>query len=234
MSGNALINAARELKGRLIQVSANLLGKNPNVVDLVDGFAFSSENPEKKISYDQIVKEFYARRLMPSSFGWYIAPDSSFDKDTGQGNAYFVYSYCTNIAEVEVDMQTGEIRVEKIVAAHDMGKAINPQQVEGQIQGGTLQGIGYAVMEEIRHDSKGKMLNNAFSTYIIPTVMDSPVIEPIIIEHQYTEGPFGAKGFGEVPLMGIAPAIANAVFNATGKRIRQIPIKPEKLVDLEK
>ena len=131
-------------------------------------------------------------------------------------------------------MQTGEIKVEKIVSAHDMGKAINPQQVEGQIQGGTLQGIGYAIMEEIRHDSKGKMLNNAFSTYIIPTVMDSPIIEPIIIEHQYTEGPFGAKGFGELPLMGIAPAVANAVFNATGKRIRQIPIKPEKLVDLDK
>ncbi len=131
-------------------------------------------------------------------------------------------------------MQTGEIKVEKIVSAHDMGKAINPQQVEGQIQGGTLQGIGYAIMEEIRHDSKGKMLNTAFSTYIIPTVMDSPIIEPIIIEHQYTEGPFGAKGFGELPLMGIAPAVANAVFNATGKRIRQIPIKPEKLVDLDK
>ena len=232
MSGNALSAAAKELKPRLIEAAAGLLGAKPEEVDLVEGVAFVKTAREtKRVAYADIVKEFYLRRLQPSAFGWYIAPDSTFDKETGQGNAYFTYSYATNVAEVEVDMQTGEVRVLRIVAAHDMGRAINPQQVEGQIEDGTLQGVGYATMEEIRHDAQGRMLNNAFATYILPTTEDAPEIEPIIVEHGYSEGPYGAKGFGEVPLMGIAPAVANAVFNATGRRIRIMPIKPEKLID---
>jgi len=233
MSGNALINAAKDLKTRLLQIAADLLAvAKPEDCGLIDGFAFSRSSPErKKIAFADLVKEMYQRRIMPSSFGWYVAPDTSYDKDTGQGDAYFVYSFCTNVAEVEVDVETGEIRVERITSAHDIGKAVNPQQVEGQIEGGTLQGLGYCLMEEIKHDSSGKMLNNAFATYILPTTEDSPELVPIIVEHPYSEGPYGAKGFGEVPLMGIAPAIANAVFNATGKRVRILPIKPEKLVD---
>ncbi|NCB40644.1 MAG: xanthine dehydrogenase family protein molybdopterin-binding subunit, partial [Erysipelotrichia bacterium] len=110
----------------------------------------------------------------------------------------------------------------------------NPQQVEGQIEGGTLQGVGYATTEEIRHDANGRMLNNAFATYILPTTEDTPEIEPIIVEHPYDRGPYGAKGFGEVPLMGVAPAIANAIFNATGVRLRKLPIKPENILGLDK
>lgn len=235
MSGNALVSAAEDLRSRLLPLIADMLGEKTENVDLVDGIAFVRSNPPakggKQIPYGELIAEFYKRRLMPSAFGWFIAPDTTFDKSNGQGDAYFVYSYATNVAEVEVDMETGEVKVERITAAHDMGKAINPQQVEGQIEGGTLQGVGYCTMEEIRHDQNGKMLNNAFATYILPTFVDAPEIVPIIIEHAYDKGPYGAKGFGEVPLMGVAPAIANAVYNATGKRLRSIPIKPEKLVE---
>jgi len=233
MSGNALMAAAKELRPRLLDAAAGLLGASgTDVVELVEGAAFIKGRPQdKRIAYTDVVKELYHRRLQPSAFGWYIAPDSTFDKETGQGNAYFTYSYATNVAEVEVDMQTGQLRVLKITSSHDMGRAINPQLVEGQIEGGTLQGVGYATMEEIRHDAQGRMLNNAFATYILPTTEDAPEIDPIIVEHGYSEGPYGAKGFGEVPLMGIAPAVANAVFNATGRRIRIMPIKPEKLID---
>ncbi len=231
MSGNALVAAAQDLRSRLLPLAAELLGRQPKEVELRDGEAFTVADPYgKRIPYQQLVAEMYKRRLMPSAFGWYIAPDTSFDNATGQGNAYFVYSFATNVAEVEVDTETGEVRVTKITTAHEMGKAINPQQVEGQIEGGTLQGVGYATTEEIRHDASGKMLNDAFATYILPTTLDAPDIQPIICEHPYREGPYGAKGFGEVPLMGVAPAIANAVFNAVGKRIRVMPIKPEKLV----
>ncbi len=235
MSGNSLMLAAAELRPRLLQVATDMLGAaNAEEVELIDGYAFLKKSPEgKKIDFKELAEKLYAYRLMPSSFGWFIAPDSSYDKDTGQGNAYFVYSYCTNIAEVEVDMETGEYKVLRITSAHDMGKAINPQQVEGQIEGGTLQGLGYATMEEIRHDSEGRMLNNAFATYILPTTEDCPELDPIIVEHAYDKGPYGAKGFGEVPLMGIAPAIANAIYNATGVRIRKLPIKPEKILGLE-
>lgn len=235
MSGNSLMNAAKELKPRLLEVAADMLeAKTIEDVDIVDGFAFiKSDNKGKKIDFKKLAEGLYSKRLMPSSFGWFIAPDSSYDKDTGQGNAYFVYSYCTNVAEVEVDMETGEFKVSTITSAHDMGKAINPQQVEGQIEGGTLQGVGYATMEEIRHDEKGKMLNDALATYILPTTEDNPVINPVIVEHPYSKGPYGAKGFGEVPLMGVAPAISNAIYNATGKRIRKLPVKPEKILGLE-
>lgn len=235
MSGNSLMVAAAELRPRLLHVAKDMLGAaREEDVELVDGWAFSKKNANgQKIHFKELAEKLYAYRLMPSAFGWYIAPDSSYDKETGQGNAYFVYSYCTNVAEVEVDMETGEFQVKRLTCAHDMGKAINPQQVEGQIEGGTLQGMGYATMEEIRHDANGRMLNNAFATYILPTTEDTPIIDPIIVEHAYDRGPFGAKGFGEVPLMGIAPAIANAVFNATGKRIRILPIKPEKILGLD-
>lgn len=235
MSGNSLMLAAAELRPRLLQVAADMLGAaTTNEVELIDGFAFLLKEPAgRKIGFKELAEKLYAYRLMPSAFGWFIAPDSSYDKDTGQGNAYFVYSYCTNIAEVEVDMETGEFKVTRITSAHDMGKAINPQQVEGQIEGGTLQGLGYATMEEIRHDNQGRMMNNAFATYILPTTEDTPEIDPIIVEHAYDKGPYGAKGFGEVPLMGIAPAIANAVYNATGVRIRKLPIKPEKILGLD-
>jgi CO/xanthine dehydrogenase Mo-binding subunit len=235
MSGNSLMLAAAELRPRLLQVAADMLAaKSAAEVELIDGEAFIRNNPQgQRIGFRELAEKLYACRLMPSAFGWCIAPDSSYDKETGQGNAYFVYSYCTNIAEVEVDMETGEFKVTRITSAHDMGKAINPQQVEGQIEGGTLQGLGYATMEEIRHDSRGKMLNNAFATYIPPTTEDCPELDPVIVEHAYDKGPYGAKGFGEVPLMGIAPAIANAIYNATGIRIRKLPIKPEKILGLD-
>ena len=235
MSGNSLMLAAAELRPRLLQVAADMLGATSTAdVELIDGNAFLKSDPAaKQIGFKELAAKLYAYRLMPSAFGWFIAPESSYDKETGQGNAYFVYSYCTNIAEVEVDMETGEYKVLRITSAHDMGKAINPQQVEGQIEGGTLQGLGYATMEEIRHDANGRMLNNAFATYILPTTEDTPEIDPIIVEHPYDRGPYGAKGFGEVPLMGIAPAIANAIYNATGVRIRKLPVKPEKILNLE-
>lgn len=235
MSGNSLMLAAAELRPRLLQVATDMLGaRSADEVELIDGVAFLRTDPQgRQIGFKELAEKLYAYRLMPSAFGWFIAPDSSYDQKTGQGNAYFVYSYCTNIAEVEVDMETGEFKVTRITSAHDMGKAINPQQVEGQIEGGTLQGLGYATMEEIRHDANGKMLNNAFATYILPTTEDTPELEPIIVEHAYDKGPYGAKGFGEVPLMGIAPAIANAIYNATGVRIRKLPIKPEKILGLD-
>ncbi len=236
MSGNSLMLAAEQLKPRLLQVAADMLGApGTDAVEIIDGKAFLKAEPTgKQIGFRELAAKLYAYRLMPSAFGWFIAPDSSYDDKTGQGNAYFVYSYCTNIAEVEVDMETGEYKVTRITSAHDMGKAINPQQVEGQIEGGTLQGMGYAVMEEIRHDANGRMLNNAFATYILPTTEDTPELDPIIVEHAYDRGPYGAKGFGEVPLMGIAPAIANAIYNATGIRIRKLPIKPENILGLDK
>lgn len=235
MSGNSLMLAAKQLRPSLLTVAAELLkATSPEKVEVKGGEAYiKDEKNGERIPFKKLCEKLYDDRLMPSAFGWFKAPESDYDPANGQGNAYFVYSYCTNIAEVEVDMDTGEYRVERITSAHDMGKAINPQQVEGQIEGGTMQGMGYGTTEEIRHDANGRMLNNAFATYILPTFMDAPELQPIIVEHPYDKGPYGAKGFGEVPLMGVAPAIVNAIQNATGKRIRSIPVKPEKILGLD-
>lgn len=236
MSGNSIMLAAKELRPRLLEAAGMLLGVPADKVELINGVAWEKDGiNSKKFSFTEVVNKLYAERLQPIAYGWFKAPENFRDPVTGQGTAYYVYSYCTNIAEVEVDMETGMYKVTKITSAHDMGKAINPQQVEGQIEGGTLQGVGYGTSEEITHDPKtGRMLNSSFSTYILPTAVDAPEIDPIIVEHPYDKGPYGAKGFGEVPLMCVAPAVANAIYNATGVRVRDIPVKPEKILGLDK
>ncbi len=236
MSGNSLMLAAKELRPNILESAAILFGVTADEVEVADGKAFLKKDPNgKTFTFPEVCMNLYLERLKPCAYGWFKAPTTDFDfNETGQGDAYFCYSFCTNIAEVEVDMDTGTYKVTRITMAHDMGKAINPQQVEGQIEGGTLQGMGYGTTEEIRHDANGKMLNSSFSTYILPTILDAPELNPIIVEHPYDKGPYGAKGLGEVPLMGVAPAVVNAIYNATGKRIRSIPAKPEKILGLDK
>lgn len=158
------------------------------------------------------------------------APSIHWDDSTYRGDAYAAYSWGCDVAEVEVDMETFEIKVERMYMAQDVGRAINPQMVEGQIEGGTLQALGWALMEDNRYD-RGKLLNNRFQTYIIPTVLDAPEFETVILEHPFSHGPMGAKGLGELPMDGGAPAIINAIANATGIRISELPATPEKLYE---
>jgi xanthine dehydrogenase molybdenum-binding subunit len=134
-----------------------------------------------------------------------------------------------HFAEVEVDTETGQVKVIRVAAAHDVGKAINPVIVEGQIEGGVLQGVGYAVSEEIVHDAKGRPLHNSLHKYLLPTAEDIPEIDAIIVEASDPSGPFGAKGVGETGLVPTAGAIANAVYNATGVRFYEIPMTEEKV-----
>ena len=225
MSGRAAQNAAKILKERLISVASDLLSTEKEDIYIKDNFVFLN-GKKTEITFQKLIDECAIRRISLSSAGWHHPPHLKFDWETGLGDAYNVYAYATNIAEVEVNKKTGEVKVIRIIAAHDVGKAVNPQMVEGQIQGGTLQGIGYALTENIIRE-KGKILNPNFSTYIIPTTLDTPEIIPVIVEDPYPDGPFGAKGFGEQPLMGIAPAVANAVCDALDISINELPITPE-------
>jgi len=206
--------------------AACMLGQMTPEIAFEDGLAMCGD---RKIPLLDIIKSCVAKRRPLSAEGWHISPPTSFDSDTGQGDAYVTYAYASNLAKVKVDRETGEVTVLKIWSAHDVGKAINPALAEGQIEGGTLQGVGFALMEEMKTDDKGRIINPEFSTYIIPTAKDQPEIVPIIVEHPYPDGPYGAKGFGEQPLMGIAPAIANAVQDAVGVRIRDLPLTAEKI-----
>ena len=132
----------------------------------------------------------------------------------------------------EVDEVTGKVTVLRVFSAHDVGRAINPVSCEGQIQGGFVQGMGYALTEEMVWDDDGRLANPSFADYKVPGIKDSPaIITPILIEEPEPSHPFGAKGVGEISLVGAAPAIANAVANATGARLRRIPMTPERVLD---
>jgi CO/xanthine dehydrogenase Mo-binding subunit len=226
MSGNALKDACIKVKSVLIQESAELLKCAESEINIDDRIVSAHST---SISLLDIIKSCFAKRKPLSAEGWYITPSTSFDEKTGQGDAYVTYAWATNLVKLKVDRETGEVTVLKIWSAHDVGKAINPALVEGQIQGGVVQGLGFALMEDMSVDSKGAIINPDLSTYIIPTAMDQPEIIPLIVEEPFPDGPYGAKGFGEQPLMGIAPAIANAIYDAVGVRLKELPLTPEKI-----
>jgi CO/xanthine dehydrogenase Mo-binding subunit len=158
-------------------------------------------------------------------------PDLHWDDQRYQGDAYGTYAWAAYVAEVSVDTRTAEVRVEDFVAVQEVGKVINPVLAAGQIEGGVAQGIGFALYENVVWQ-EGRMVNGQMTNYIMPTSMDVPPIRVFFEENPYARGPAGAKGIGELPLDGTAPAVANAIANATGADIRRIPITPEALLEI--
>jgi CO/xanthine dehydrogenase Mo-binding subunit len=160
----------------------------------------------------------------------YIQPVTiHWDDQTYRGDAYPVYAWACTVADVEVDTDTGEVRVTDLVTAVDCGKAIHPVMAEGQIEGGSLQAVGWATIEEIKMRD-GRYLNDRLATYLIPTALDAPRIRTILVENPYSRGPFGAKGIGELPMDGPAPAVIAAIHDATGVWIDEVPATPEKVL----
>ena len=162
--------------------------------------------------------------------GYVVTCEETFDPpitaldENGQGNPYAIYGFGAHMAEIEVDVELGTVRVLKVTAAHDVGKAINPTLIEGQIEGGVAQGIGMALMEEF-FPGKGENLHD----YLIPSAGDVPEVESILIEDPSSVGPFGAKGIGEQAVIPTAPAILNAIYDAVGVRIRKVPATPDRV-----
>ena len=160
----------------------------------------------------------------------YAKPDwIQWDDDRYVGDAYPVFSYGALTAEVEVDLDTGETKVTNVVTAQDIGRAIHPVLAAGQIEGGTLQGLGWALTEEVRWKD-GRVWNHQLTNYIIPTSADAPPIRTIVVENPYSGGPQGAKGVGELPMDVPAPAVIAAIAHATGKRLDEIPATPERVL----
>ncbi len=229
LGGNAVKNAAHQLKETLVEIVAaefkvvadNIIFKNENLYD--------KDKNRKIISFDEAVNLANQKRIFLSAYGWYKAPDISWNEEVGQGKPYFTYVYGCQVAEVEVDTATGQIEVLKMTAAHDVGKAINPACLKGQIYGGVMMGLGYGIMEELETE-KGYIENTNFDEYLIPTIKDMPEIVPIIVENPDPNGPYGAKSIGEPTLELGAVAIANAVAHATGKRIRNLPLNLERVL----
>jgi len=158
-----------------------------------------------------------------------LPPHIRWDEKTHTGDAYAAFSWGCTVAEVEVDPDICEVRVPKITTVVEIGRAVNPTLALGQIEGGTLQGLGYALCEEVGVRRDGHLLRDRLQTYILPTTLDAPQIVARIIEIPYSGGPGGAKGLGELPVHGAAPAVANALEHALGVRLRDLPLTPEKI-----
>jgi CO/xanthine dehydrogenase Mo-binding subunit len=160
----------------------------------------------------------------------YIQPDSiHWDESSYRGDAYPVYAWSCTIVDVDVDLATGEVRVTDLVTAVDCGKALHPAMAEGQIEGGSLQAVGWATIEEIKMKDGGYQ-NDRLATYLIPTTLDAPRIKTILVENPYSRGPLGAKGIGELPMDGPAPAIVAAIHDAIGVWLDEVPATPEKVL----
>jgi CO/xanthine dehydrogenase Mo-binding subunit len=222
ISGNAVKEAAEKLADVLLTEAADVLKRPKASLVLKEGFAMDKGDPQKKVPLPKLAHRAHVRGR-PLTWQGHFDPDTTpLDAETGQGNPYATYAYACHLALAAVDPGTGEVRVSKVVAAHDVGKAIHPQSVEAQIHGGVIMGLGFALMEKYKPGKTSSMAD-----YPIPTSVDIPEIITIIIEDEEPTGPFGAKGVGEPALIPTAPAILNAVADALGERIYRLPANPE-------
>jgi len=230
VAGNAALGAARKIREQILEAAGKILDEDPADLDIKDGMVFSTKNKEKSTPLGKALRKIHytlgGKMLMAEYF--YDPANENFDKEF-KGNLSVSYAYGAHGVEVEVDRETGKVKILNYVAAHDVGKAINPLLLEGQIYGGGLQGIGYALGEKMVYQN-GRLMNGNFLDYKIPTAKDVPPIQPVIVETDEKDGPFGAKGIGEPGLVPTAPAIANAIYDAIGVRIKDLPITPEKIL----
>lgn len=230
IGGNAAFKAAEQLKSRLVPLVGELLKVTEENVVIADGVAFDRHNPSVSVIWDILVAEAYRRGVKLKEEGFFMAPAAPWDPEVGQGTPYLQYTWGALVAEVEVDTDTGYYNVVGIHAAYDVGKAVNPGGVLGQIYGGTVQGLGYAMMEELLHKD-GFVVNPNLGDYYIPTSMDIPSeFKAFIVEVPGPLGPFGAKIIAEPPIVLPAPAVRNAVLNATGVSVDDLPVTSEKVL----
>lgn len=224
LSGNAVKLAAEDLIQKLLEEASSHLKVPLSEIDHEKG-KFKGEG--KAVSIKELAKGLHRRGRILVGEGRFDPAITMLDKKTGQGVPYATYTFGTCYAEVEVDIRTGEVSVEHVIAAADVGKAINPSSVAGQIIGGVAMGIGHALMEEFE---PGK--TKSLADYLYPTSMDVPPVEVIIVEDPEPSGPYGAKGVGEPPLIPVAPAIISAINQALGVKITDLPAKLERVMKM--
>lgn len=230
--GNAARRAALEVKRQLLQRAAEKLEANPEDLEAADRRICVKGSPERGISLAELAQASHRSGDGPIlGSGSFIPKPPAFDAASFQGGvmgASIAPTYVTEVAEVEVDPETGRVGVRALSAAQDVGFAINLDGVEGQIEGGAAMGLGYALTEDYLF-ADGRVLNANLLDYKLPTAPDVPQIASRLVQVSASEGPFGAKGVGEPPIIPTAPAIANAIYDAVGVRIKELPITAEKV-----
>lgn len=233
LMGNAVMDGCNILKDRFLTYAAPIMQADKRNMDIQDDMVFIKGRPESALPFGSIIAKAFANQVPLAAVGsWY--PPMVYPNATNQGDKMHAYAFGAHAVEIEVDVETGVITVKRSILACDVGKAINPMTVEGQMEGGMAQAIGWSIMEE-EFMKNGRMKNHSYHDFLIPTSLDLPKMETIIVEFPNKLGPYGAKGIGEPPLIGAAPAIRNAFYAATGIKLNTIPMTPVRVMEaLEK
>jgi xanthine dehydrogenase molybdenum-binding subunit len=230
VAGNAARGAARKIKARILELGAKELNAPLEKLVLSSRHIRHLDEPETKLEIGKLLRKAHfnhgGQMLMAEYF--YDPANENMGKDF-RGNMSMTYAFGTHGVRVQVDEETGKVRILNYVAAHDVGRAINPMLLEGQVYGGVMMGVGYALSEQVILE-KGEIMNPNFRDYKILTAKDAIPIEAPVLETHDPEGPFGAKGIGEPGCVPTAPAIANAIYDAVGVRITDLPITPERVL----
>jgi CO/xanthine dehydrogenase Mo-binding subunit len=230
MSGNATLMAAQEVRKTLLQKAGQMMKIDPQRLDLVDREVVDREGSGKSLPLTNVLKACASEGLPLYNIALFKAPFRNLTQyERVEGQVFPDFTFGTHAVEVAVDEGTGELRVLKLISCFDVGRAINRLSVEGQLEGGAIYGMGYGLTEEVILD-KGITMTPSLSEYLLPTSMDVPDVQTILIESGDGVGPFGAKGVGEPSVCSVAPAIANAIYDAIGVRIFDLPLTPEKIV----
>ncbi len=232
-AGNAVIEAAREARSILFEAAAPGLQAIPEQLSAAEGRIFVRDDPGRSVAFDDMASTAsILMKKMIIGHGQFARDRSPPDPETGECDHFCTLAWGATLAEVEVDTETGEVEVLKLVSAFDTGRAINPLLVEGQIEGGAIMGMGAALMENLypRYPSMDGQPSN-LNTYVIPTALDIPEqMEAVIVECASSGGPYGAKGIGEMTSNIPAPAILGAIHDAVGVWIDEIPVTPERML----
>ncbi|MFQ5724096.1 MAG: molybdopterin cofactor-binding domain-containing protein, partial [Terriglobia bacterium] len=231
MAGNACLEAARNLRNKIFQAVATVWGVPPDRLEARGGRVHLRNGLSKWMSFPEAVAAALQQFGELTASGSYAPPPEARGgkfKGAGVGPSP-AYSYSAQVAEVSVDPETGQVTVERITAAHDCGRAINPMTVEGQVEGSVWMGLGQALQEEMIWN-RGRLMNPSLLEYKVASTLESPEIDPILVESVDPEGPLGAKEAGEGSLAAAIPAVANAIYDAVGVRIHTTPITPEKIL----
>ncbi len=232
-AGNAVLEAARDARSILFEAAAPALQAQPEDLEASEGKIFVREDAGRSLAFRDAANmaNIFMKKMIVGR-GRFARDHSPTDPDTGACDPFCTMAWAAQFVEVEVDTDTGEVEVLRMVSAFDVGRAINPMLVEGQIEGGAVMGLGAALMEDLypRYPSPEGQPTN-LNTYVIPTAADLPKeLESVIVECPSTGGPYGAKGIGEMTANVPAPAIVSAIHDAVGVWIDEIPVTPERLL----
>ena len=230
VAGNAALGAAKKIKAQLLELASKALNTPPESLEMRDRLIFVPGDPEKSMAIDKLLRKthFSPGGTMLVSDHFFDPVNENLGKDY-KGNMSMTYTFGVHGVRVKVDEETGKVEVLEYIAAHDVGRAINPLLLEGQVYGGVVMGLGYALSEEVMMKD-GKNMNANFRDYKLFTAKDAVKILAPVIETPDADGPFGAKGIGEPGCVPTAPAVANAIYDAVGVRITTLPITPEKVL----